>query len=103
VLGIEFGALHTAAPPTPSPRSLADPTQTRTAVMVLASAGAPRAGAREGPSRGCNEMKDCEGACTPLAPADTLPRYLLAARTADSRPSAPTHAAASSRVPAVAC
>ena len=101
LLGIEFGALQPH--PSPSPRSLADPTQTRTAVMVLASAGAPRAGAREGPSRGCNEMKDCEGAFRPLAPANALPRCLLAARTADSRPSAPAHAAASSRVAAVSC
>jgi hypothetical protein len=48
-------------------------------------------------------MKDCEGAFTPPAPADALPLCLLAARTADSRPSAPAHVTVSSRPPAVTC
>jgi len=58
VLGIEFGALQAHPPPPPDPLPT-HPTLTQTAVLVLASAGARRAGAREGPSRGRNEMKDC--------------------------------------------
>jgi len=50
-------------------------------------------------------MKVCEGALTPPTPVEALPRcllWLLAVRTGNSRPSAPAHATASSRAPAVA-
>jgi len=96
VLGIEFGAMQPPPPPCPEPSLTRRRPESRFWFSPSRELEEPALG------NGRAEAERLRGCIQAPAPADALPRCLLEARTADSRPSAPAHATASPIAPAVA-